>query len=66
MLFNMKPDFPTLNNLTKFFEPYYELWTKIRAMMEAKTKWAECPMRDIDTDAVDLMMKDSQKTLQKL
>lgn len=61
-----RPEFTLFNEITRKFDAHYELWTKISGMMNNKQKWNECSMKDIEVDQVELTIKESLKTLQKL
>jgi len=52
LLHGFKDDFGHLQNVVRFFEPYYELWTRIDDMMTKKNMWAESKLADIDADEV--------------
>jgi len=41
LLFGFKSDFLQLTHVTRFYEPYYELWTRIDSMMGKKVDWQE-------------------------
>ena len=66
LLHGYKFDFGHLQNLVRFFEPYYELWTRIDDMMTKKKKWQDSKLCDINADDVIQMHKESEKSLNKL
>ena len=52
LLHSYKSEFHQLQNVVRFFEPYYELWTRIDDMMTKKNLWAASKLGDIDADEV--------------
>lgn len=61
-----KDDFSHLQNVVRFFEPHYDLWTRIDDMMTKKNMWENSKLADIDADEVALTIKESIRSLQKL
>lgn len=66
LLFGFKSEFHPLLNVNRFFEPYYELWTKINNMMTRKEFWRNSKLAEVDADEVGVMVKDSLRSVQKL
>ena len=66
LLHGWKSEFHALLNVNRFFEPYYELWTKINHMMTKKDSWLKCRLAEIDADEVNMMIKDSHRSVGKL
>jgi len=46
-----------------FFEPYYELWTRIDDIMTKQESWSKSLLADIDADDVALTVKESIRSL---
>ena len=67
-LLNMAPrsDFRDFHKEVRFFEPYFEMWTRIDDIMTKKSTWASSKLSDIDADEVTQLHKDSIRSLQKL
>ena len=63
MLHGFKDDFGHLQNVIRFFEPYYELWTRIDDMMTKKKDWENSRLVDIDPDEVSQTIKESTRSL---
>lgn len=66
LLFQSKSEFNALASVARFFEPYYELWTRINDMMTKKNEWEMSKLTNIDADEVNQMHKESIRSLQKL
>ena len=47
----------------RFFEPYYQLWTKIDEIMTKMNNWKISKLADIDADEVNHTVKDSIRQL---
>ena len=63
LLFGNKTDFHALLNVQRFFDPYYELWTRINDMMTKKNTWLRSRLHEIDSDEVNNMIKDSLRSV---
>ena len=66
LLFGNKTDFHALLNLQRFFDPYYELWSRINEMMTKKNTWLRSRLHEIDSDDVSNQIKESLRSVQKL
>jgi hypothetical protein len=47
----------------RFFEPYYELWTRIDDIMTKQENWSKSRLADIDADEVAQTVKESIRSL---
>lgn len=52
LLHGYKSDFSHLQNVVRFFDPYYELWTRIDDIMTKKNNWQISKLSEIDADEV--------------
>lgn len=52
LLHGFKSDFSALQVVVRFFDPYYEMWTRINDIMTKKDKWAQSKLHEIDSDEV--------------
>lgn len=66
LLHGFKSDFSALQVVVRFFDPYYEMWTRINDIMTKKTNWAQSKLSEIEADDVAQLHKESVRSLQKL